>query len=83
MIPSRRVYWLLFLGTIAGLGVALVGSNIVNPQFLGFAILLTLVFDSAVLLLTILDAQWVKPRRINVSRSLLNRLSIGRRIRLS
>jgi uncharacterized protein (DUF58 family) len=78
MLPSRRVYFLLFLGTVAGLGVALIGTDIVNSQLLRFAIALTLGFDGVVLLLAFLDGQWVKPVRVKVSRSLPSRLSIGR-----
>jgi uncharacterized protein (DUF58 family) len=78
MLPSRRVYFLLFLGTVAGLGVALIGTDILNSRLLGLAIALTLGFDGVVLLLAVLDGQWVKPVRVQVSRSLPSRLSIGR-----
>ncbi|UBF26924.1 DUF58 domain-containing protein [Kovacikia minuta CCNUW1] len=78
MLPSRRIYLLLLLGTLAGLGISLVGTDIFNSHFLGLAIALTLVFDGVVLLLAFLDAQWVKPDRVQVTRSPLNRLSIGR-----
>ncbi len=78
MIPARRVYWLLILGTIAGTGLATLGSSILRGPGLGEVILLTLAFDAVVLGLTILDGLRVKPHRVDVQREPLERLSIGR-----
>ena len=78
MIPSRRVYQLLLLGTAIGLFIATIGSDVVNPQFLGVSILLTLGFDAAVLLLAVMDARRVKAGRAVVEREHSDRLSIGR-----
>ena len=71
MIPSRRVYWLLLLGTAIALGVATVGSNLINPRFLGFSILLTLGFDAVVLGLMVLDGLTGKANRVTVARAQL------------
>ena len=78
MIPSRRVYQLLLLGTAIGLGIATIGSDVANPQFLGLSILLTLGFDAAVLLLAVIDARRVRSGRAVVEREHSDRLSIGR-----
>jgi hypothetical protein len=78
MIPSRRVYGLLLLGTAVGLGLATVGSDLINPRFLGFSILLTLGFDAVVLGLMGLDGLTGKAHRVAVTRDRLERLSIGR-----
>jgi uncharacterized protein (DUF58 family) len=78
MIPSRRVYQLLLLGTAIGLGFATIGSDAINPQFLGLSILLTLGVDAAVLLLAVMDARRVKAGRAVVDREHSDRLSIGR-----
>ncbi|XGV97178.1 MAG: DUF58 domain-containing protein [Leptolyngbya sp. BL-A-14] len=78
MVPSRRVYQLLLLGSAIGLGLAAIGSDVINSQFLGFSILLTLGFDALVLLLAVVDARRVKSYRAVVERAQLERLSIGR-----
>ena len=78
MIPSRRVYQLLLLGTAIGLGVATGGADVINPQFLSVSILLTLGFDAGVLLLAVLDARRVSANRAIVERHHVDRLSIGR-----
>lgn len=78
MIPSRRVYWLLLLNTLAGLGVATIGSDLLNPQLLGVGTGLALLLDAIVLALAFLDAQQVKPHRAMIKRDALDRLSIGR-----
>jgi uncharacterized protein (DUF58 family) len=78
MIPSRRVYWLLLGVTALGLGIATIGSDLINPQFLGFAILLTLGLDGVVLGLMAIDGLTGKPNRVTVTRDRLERLSIGR-----
>lgn len=78
MIPARRVYWLLILGTIAGTGIATLGASILPAPSLGASILLTLAFDAVLLGLTVLDGLRVKPYRAEVQREPLERLSIGR-----
>lgn len=78
MVPSRRVYQLLLLGSAIGLGTAAIGSDVINPQFLGLSILLTVGFDAVVLLLAVVDARHVKSHRAVVERGQLERLSIGR-----
>lgn len=78
MIPSWRVYLLLVIGTLAGVGIATIGSDLVAPQFLERAIWLTLGYDAVVLGLTVLDYWLVKARRVKVERVLQPRLSIGR-----
>ncbi len=78
MVPSRRVYQLLLLGTAIGLGVATIGFDVINPQFLSLSILLTLGFDGVVLLLAVLDARRVGANRAIVERHYADRLSIGR-----
>ncbi|PSB24162.1 DUF58 domain-containing protein [Stenomitos frigidus] len=78
MIPSRRVYQLLLFGTAIGLGVATIGSDVINPQFLGLAIVLTLGFDVAVLVAAVLDGRRVQTHRVVVERDRPERLSIGR-----
>lgn len=80
MIPSRRVYWLLLMGTGMGLGLALVGSQILTDgaDSLRLAIGLTLAWDAVILLLSVLDGWWVKGYRVQVERSPIERLSVGR-----
>ncbi|MBC7972229.1 MAG: DUF58 domain-containing protein [Verrucomicrobia bacterium] len=78
MIPSRRVYQLLLLGTVIGLGAATIGSDVTNPRLLGLSIVLTLGFDVLVLLLAVLDVRRAQAGRAVVERDRLARLSIGR-----
>jgi len=78
MIPSRQLYLLLLLGTVPGLLLASVGPDFSQPQWLGLAILLVLIWDGIVLLLAVLDALQVTGDRVQVSRNPLQRLSIGR-----
>lgn len=78
MLPSQRVYWLLFFGTIVGMIAATLGSDFINPRFLGGAIVATLGFDAIVLLAMVIDGMRMKNHRVNVTRDPLNRLSIGR-----
>lgn len=78
MIPSSRVYQLLLLGSAIGLGVATIGSDVINPQFLNVSILLTLGFDAAVLVLAVIDERRVRSSRAVVERDHSDRLSIGR-----
>ena len=77
MIPSRRVYQLLLLGAAIGLGVATIGSDVINLP-LDIAIVLTLGFDATVLLLAVVDARRVRSGRVVVEREHSDRLSIGR-----
>lgn len=78
MIPARRVYWLLVLGTIAGTGFATLRFSGLQASSLGGSILLTLAFDAVVLGLMVLDGRRVKPHQVEVQRAPLERLSIGR-----
>lgn len=78
MIPSRRVYQLLLLGTAIGLIATLFGSDAVRPSLLGLAILATLTWDGVVLGLALWDSQRVKGQRVEVERDCPPRLSIGR-----
>ena len=78
MVPSRRVYQLLLLGTAIGLVVAVIGSDSVKAQWLSVSMLLTLGFDAVVLLLAVLDAWRVSANRAVVERHHADRLSIGR-----
>jgi uncharacterized protein (DUF58 family) len=70
MLPSRRLYQWLLIGTVGGLMMALL-SNSPMPS-----LALTLTWDLVILSLSILDSQRVQ--RIKVSRQPLSRLSIGR-----
>lgn len=78
MIPSGRVYLLLLLGTAIGLGAAIIGNDFTTPRWLGLALLFTLAWDGVVLLLTLIDGLGVKPHRVKVERTSIDRLSIGR-----
>jgi uncharacterized protein (DUF58 family) len=78
MIPSRRVYLLLLLGTLIGLAIAIVGNDFTASQALGFAILITLLWDGVILLLTLIDGWRVRPNRVQIERLPVERLSIGR-----
>jgi uncharacterized protein (DUF58 family) len=70
MIPSRRVYQGLLVGTVGGLMMALL-QNSPMPS-----LALTLTWDLIILLLALIDSRRVQ--RVKVSRSPLSRLSIGR-----
>jgi uncharacterized protein (DUF58 family) len=72
MLPSRRVYQWLLVGTVGGFAMALLGAP-TNPS-----LALTLTWDLVILGLSILDSQRVIPNRAKVSRQPLQRLSIGR-----
>jgi uncharacterized protein (DUF58 family) len=72
MIPSRRVYQWLLVGTVGCFAAALLGSP-TNPS-----VALTLTWDLVILGLAIADSQRVKPNRVKVTRQELQRLSIGR-----
>lgn len=71
MVPSKRVYFLLILGIFIAPTIAI---------FLGVpnSILLTLLFDVAVLVLMLVDGLQVRRHRVQVTRELPSRLSIGR-----
>jgi uncharacterized protein (DUF58 family) len=73
MIPSLRVYQLLFLGMSLGLSIASL-----RPSALGLALLATLLWDAVLLSLAIADSLRVKSNRVEVIRQPLHRLSIGR-----
>ena len=71
MIPSKRLYFFLVLG----IAIALLLATFFNQQV---SILGTLLFDVIVLGLAVWDGQRVKPNRVQVTRTPLQRLSIGR-----
>jgi uncharacterized protein (DUF58 family) len=71
MIPSRLVYILLALG----LAIAIILAIIFDVQT---SLIITVLFDIVVLALAIWDAREVKANRVNVTRTPLQRLSIGR-----
>jgi uncharacterized protein (DUF58 family) len=71
MIPSRRVYILLSLG----LAIAIILAIIFDVQT---SLIIAVLFDIVVLASAIWDAREVKANRVNVTRTPLERLSIGR-----
>ncbi|MCU0534892.1 MAG: DUF58 domain-containing protein [Hydrococcus sp. Prado102] len=71
MLPASRCYFLLLLGV----AIAFLLAIFVDRQV---SILGTLFYDAIVLGLTFADALRLKPHRVEVSRFLLQRLSIGR-----
>ncbi|GAB4205197.1 MAG: DUF58 domain-containing protein [Coleofasciculaceae cyanobacterium] len=71
IIPSRYLYVLLLLGIAIAVVLAVVFD-------IGTSFIATLLFDAVVLILAIWDGLQVKPYRVNVTRSPLHRLSIGR-----
>jgi len=73
MIPSLRVYQLLFLGMGIGLAIA-----ILRPAALGLALFVTLLWDGLIWGLAIADSLRVKGNQVTVTRQPLHRLSIGR-----
>ncbi|MGI0488292.1 DUF58 domain-containing protein [Pantanalinema rosaneae CENA516] len=78
MLPSRRVYFLLILGTIVGLATAVIGSDLINPGILGLVVGLTVVYDALLLAITVLDGTHYRSDRVTAQREPLDRLSIGR-----
>jgi uncharacterized protein (DUF58 family) len=78
MIPARRTYLLLLLLSAAGLVAALLGQAIA-PSGIAQPITLALVgIDAVVIGLMLLDSWQVKPHRVGITRTLTDRLSIGR-----
>ena len=71
MIPSIRLYFLLAIA----IPIALLLAMLVNQQT---SIISTLLFDSLIIGLAIIDALRVKSHRVEVTRHPLHRLSIGR-----
>ena len=71
MIPSRLVYLLLLLG----IALSVIFAIIFDP---GVSIIITLLFDIAVLALTFWDSWQAKANIVTVTRSELQRLSLGR-----
>jgi uncharacterized protein (DUF58 family) len=71
MIPSRRVYLLLILGIAIASTLAI---------FFGVraSITITLLYDAVVLASMVVDGLLVRRQRVQVSRELLGRLSVGR-----
>lgn len=78
MLPSRRVYFLLIIGTLVGTVFSTLGGDFINPSLLGWSILATLGFDAIVLGLMVRDGLVGKADRVTVKRDPLERLSIGR-----
>ncbi|ASC73630.1 hypothetical protein XM38_046010 [Halomicronema hongdechloris C2206] len=75
MIPTTRLYrWLLIVGAIAPLVSGLIPSR----QSLGLGFLMLLAVDSGLLVLMIVDGHRLRSQRLQVTRSPLSRLSIGR-----
>ncbi|NJO40021.1 MAG: DUF58 domain-containing protein [Cyanobacteria bacterium CRU_2_1] len=77
MIPSQRVYQLLLLGTAIGLMIALFNSPS-RPSLLGIALIAMLIWDGVVLGLAAFDSLQTRRHRVQIDRSPLQRLSIGR-----
>ncbi|MBW4679645.1 MAG: DUF58 domain-containing protein [Microcoleus vaginatus WJT46-NPBG5] len=71
MIPSQRVYLLLLLGIAIAPALAIAFNNQVS-------IIGTLLYDAGILLLMLLDSLRVKSHRVEITRTPLGRLSIGR-----
>lgn len=71
MIPSQRVYWLLGLGGAIAVLVATWGE-------IGTSIGIALTYSLFLLLLVAIDSWRVKSHAVEVSRTPLNKLSIGR-----
>jgi uncharacterized protein (DUF58 family) len=71
MIPAIRLYFLLAIA----IPIALLLAVLVDRQT---SIIGTLLFDSVIIGLAIIDAARVKPHRVQVTRHPLHRLSIGR-----
>lgn len=71
MIPATRVYILLLLGIAIAPLLAIIWS-------VSQSILITLLFDSIVLGLMIIDSLLVRRHRVEIARQLAPRLSIGR-----
>lgn len=78
MIPSRRVYWLLILGSLVGLVAATVGTDLIHPRSLLVVILFTLGFDGLVLGAMFIDGLRIRRQRVSLQRAVGDRLSIGR-----
>ncbi len=74
-IPSAKALWLLFGGGVACTIIAIV---IPAPQGIGVAVVLTICWYVAMLLLAGIDAARVVAERVEVSRTELGKLSIGR-----
>jgi uncharacterized protein (DUF58 family) len=75
MIPARRTYGLLVLGS----AIAVLLFFLLNPDIrIGVSILALLLFDAVVLGLAFWDGYRVKAHRVKVDRQVASRLSIGR-----
>lgn len=71
MIPSQRLYWLLGLGMAIAVFIA---STVDIP----LSIAVVLIYDAFLFLLMFLDGLWVKSHRVEVTRTPLHKLSVGR-----
>ncbi len=71
MVPARRVYWLLILGIAIALIISLFFSILAS-------IAITLLFDLTVLGLMVVDGWRSQSVRVQITRELPPRLSIGR-----
>jgi len=75
MIPTQRTYGLLIAG---GLAATLLSNFVPESNRVSVALLTLFCFDGGVLLATFWDSLQVRQRRVTITRSPLQRLSIGR-----
>lgn len=75
MIPTQRTYGLLIAG---GLVATLLSNFVPESNRLSMALLTLVCFDGGVLLATLWDSLQVRSQRVTISRTPLQRLSIGR-----
>lgn len=76
MVPAARLYQLILLGTALGLAIALYSPD--NLRLLQGAIAFTLLFDLGLLGLGLVDGRRGRSQRIQVTRDVAQKLSIGR-----
>ncbi|NJK99875.1 MAG: DUF58 domain-containing protein [Spirulinaceae cyanobacterium SM2_1_0] len=70
-IPAPRFYFLLVLGLVSALALA----DLLGP---GRSAVITLAADGGLLLLALIDGQLARVRRVQVERTLIPKLSVGR-----
>ncbi|MBE9103364.1 DUF58 domain-containing protein [Vacuolonema iberomarrocanum] len=76
MVPARRLYQLLLLGTAIALAVAMFDWR--NTALLQGVVFLTLLYDGALVGLALVDATRGRSQRVRVRREVAQKLSIGR-----
>ena len=76
MVPARRLYQLLLLGTAIALAVAMFDWR--NTALLQGVVFLTLLYDGALVGLALVDATRGRSQRVQVRREVTQKLSIGR-----